>query len=1079
MTLEELQIILEVNNKQLVDGLAKAKTQLNDFNRTTNKTTNSIFGSFKKLGVMIAGLGIGKLIAKSINDGMESIESESLFEITMGDFSKEFRTWSEELQTQLGLNAYEVRKNAALFHMLGLNMGVSADVSSKMSKSLTQIAYDMSSFRNQDPERVFNALQGAMVGNTEALRSMGIVLTQAMVKQEAYAQGIAATGSELTNAQKAMATYSLICKQTAADQGDLSRTISSPSNQLRILKSQLQQLSIEFGKAFTPIMSIVLPMLNALISKLIQATKIFAQFTQALFGKSASSSSGGTSGAITDLGDLSGSYDDVAASAKKAAKQVLSFDEVNTLSDKSSDNDNLAGMEVPQFNTDAEVDTEEIPAKVQEVVDKIKAKLEAFKEWFNQYKDIIIAITGGIIAGFVAFKTLTFLSSIPAMFTAIGAALSVLVSPIGIASIAIGGLAAIFIYLWRTNEEFRDNMKGIWEEISAIFTNFMNNTIKPFVEFFYSNFLQPIGEGFSNYMLPMFADLFVQLGEIFAAILDLFTSNVHNILEGVKPILELISYVFVDCMRIISEFWEEHGQKLVDKFIEVINNIKETSQKIWDEIFQPIIVFAVETLRKLWDEHLSGMVEKFLDFVGKLVEGAMDIYNEFIAPLVQWIVETFGPAFVTTFNFIVEQLGIVLGIFADVFGGIFDILGGLIDFLVGVFTGDWEQAWDGIKQIFSGVWDIIKGIVGGLAEYFQNTFNFIFEFCGKIWDAIVKTIVDYVQFAHDKVVSILEFLKKGISNIWNTIKDVTSAVWNAVRDIIVGVWEKVSEVTKTVLNTIKNVVSTIFNAVKDVITDVFNKIKDTITNIWNNISNTIKNILSTIQNTITNTFNTIKNTVANVFDTIKNTISNAWNAVKNVTSNVLNTVGNVVSNIFNGIKTTISNIASYIGNGFKSAWSNAWNGVVNVFKNIWNGLTDFIKAPLNFMIDMLNKLINGLNHIKLPSWVPGIGGMGINIPNIPRLAQGGIVDKPTIAQIGEAGPEMIVPLKNTDFVTKMANAVGQAVYANLANNDFNNENDTASNQPIILRVGEMDFGKAAINAINKVTKVNGQCLIRT
>ena len=725
------------------------------------------------------------------------------------------------------------------------------------------------------------------------------------------------------------------------------RTINSPANQLRILKSQLQQLSIEFGKAFTPIMSIVLPMLNAFVGKLIQATKVFAQFMQALFGKSASSSSGGTSGAITDLGDLSGSYDDVAASAKKAAKQVLSFDEVNTLSDNSSDSDPIGGMEIPTFDTDAELDTETIPAKIQEIADKIKAKLEAFKEWFNQYKDVIISIVGGIVAGFAAFQTLTFLSNIPSMFTAIGAALSVLASPIGIAAVAIGGLVAVFIYLWRTNEEFRDNMKGIWEEISGIFTDFMDNTIKPFVEFFYTNFLQPIGEGFSNYMLPMFADMFVQLGEIFVAMFDLFTSNVNNILEGVKPILELISYVFVDCMRIISEFWAEHGQGLVDSFIEVINNIKETSQKIWDEIFQPIIVFAVETLKKLWDEHLSGMIEKFLDFVGKLLKGAMDIYNEFIAPLVRWIVDTFGPAFVTTFNFIVEQLGVLLGVFADIFGGIFDILGGLIDFLVGVFTGDWTRAWNGIKSIFGGVWDIIKSIIGGIVEYISNAFGFVFDFCGKIFGAIAKVISD------------------------------------------------------------------------------------------------------------------------------------AWNLIGNVTKTIVTGIGSIVSNIFNGIKTTISNIASYIGNGFKSAWSNAWNGVVNVFKNIWNGIVDFVKIPLNFMIDMLNKLIDGLNKIKLPSWVPGIGGMGINISKIPRYAQGGVVSKPTIAQIGEAGPEMVVPLKNTDFVTKMANAVGQAVYANLANSDFNSENDTTSNQPIILRVGEMDFGKAAINAINKVTKVNGQCLIRT
>jgi len=96
------------------------------------------------------------------------------------------------------------------------------------------------------------------------------------------------------------------------------------------------------------------------------------------------------------------------------------------------------------------------------------------------------------------------------------------------------------------------------------------------------------------------------------------------------------------------------------------------------------------------------------------------------------------------------------------------------------------------------------------------------------------------------------------------------------------------------------------------------------------------------------------------------------------------------------------------------AFVNVFTDIKNAVKSIWDGLVDVLKTPLNWIIDAVNTVIRGLNkiHFSIPSWVPGIGGksFGINIATIPHLATGGIVTRPTLAVVGEAGPEAVVPL---------------------------------------------------------------------
>ena len=185
-------------------------------------------------------------------------------------------------------------------------------------------------------------------------------------------------------------------------------------------------------------------------------------------------------------------------------------------------------------------------------------------------------------------------------------------------------------------------------------------------------------------------------------------------------------------------------------------------------------------------------------------------------------------------------------------------------------------------------------------------------------------------------------------------------------------------------------------------------------------------------------------------------------------------VGNYIKPILEGLKIMFDGLIDFIVGVFTGNWQRAWQGVQNIFRGIFDGLTNIAKKPLNAIIDAINTMIRGLNKIKLPNWIPGFGGMGINIPTIPKLAKGGIVDAPTIAMVGEFGKEIVMPLENnTGWITDLANKVAERLPSQSSNTSNNN-------QPInfTIQVGTTTLGKIVIDSINKVQRQAGTTLLR-
>lgn len=172
-----------------------------------------------------------------------------------------------------------------------------------------------------------------------------------------------------------------------------------------------------------------------------------------------------------------------------------------------------------------------------------------------------------------------------------------------------------------------------------------------------------------------------------------------------------------------------------------------------------------------------------------------------------------------------------------------------------------------------------------------------------------------------------------------------------------------------------------------------------------------------------------------------------------------------VAGYIKGVIRELGGIIDFVMGIFSGNWERAWQGVKDIFGGIWDSISTLCKVPLNIVIDLTNKAIRGLNNLlsfELPGFLGG-GKVGIEIPEIPKLARGGIVNKSTIANIGEAGKEAVIPLENN---TEGLDLIASKIAGRLGGTG-------GGNVTIQLSVGGTKFGEVVVNSLNDLGRRNG------
>lgn len=369
--------------KNGVDNYTASMKKLGD----QSKKTNGLLSLFNKGNLKLgAALSAGALLVKRLATGMAGYvkeaanyeESMNLFMVTMGDKAKEAKEWVDKFSNALYLDPANVMQYMGSFNALTKGLGVSADNAYIMSKNLTQLTYDLASFKNLDIETAFRKIQSATSGEIEPLRNVGVALSQATLQELALSMGIEKRVADMSEAEKAQLRYIQIIKSTSDWQTDMARTIVTPANALRILKQQFTLLTRAIGSVFIPILMELVPYIMVVTQALTALAKRIAEFfgyeiQDVDYGRITDGLSGISDG-ITDIGDSA------AKTTKKLNTMLAPFDELNVVQNKveSAGGGSGAvgaggdlGLPLPEYDALAGL-SDKLAAKMDEAKQKLK-----------------------------------------------------------------------------------------------------------------------------------------------------------------------------------------------------------------------------------------------------------------------------------------------------------------------------------------------------------------------------------------------------------------------------------------------------------------------------------------------------------------------------------------------------------------------------------------------------------------------------------------------------------------------------------------------------------------------------------
>ena len=406
-----------------------------------------------------------------------------------------------------------------------------------------------------------------------------------------------------------------------------------------------------------------------------------------------------------------------------------------------------------------------------------------------------------------------------------------------------------------------------------------------------------------------------------------------------------------------------------------------------------------EDFRNAMTEIWNGIVGKFQEFFQGIVDrlNALGFNFKDIGEVIMAVWDTLcsflAPVLEGAFQYISNILSYSL-----------DMITAILDIFIGIFTGNWEQVWEGVKGIFMAAWNFlvnniknILNVLKGIFEVFLSWFgiswddlwNGVSEFFSNIWNNICTFFNGILNGIKTAAITIWTAISTFFTTIWNTIKNTFMTVVNAIKTFLTMAWNAIKTVITTVMNAIHTVISTVWNTIKTVITTIITGIQTFITNAWNTIKNAVTSVVNAIKGVISSVFNTIKTIITSIMDNIKNVLTNVWNVIKSLVSgdvnNIKSTVSTAFNNIFSGIINTMSNIFNAVKNGFANVKdhitglaSQAFNWGKDMVMGIVNGIKSCIGAVGNAVSSVADKIRSFL-HFSVPdegpltdyeSWMP-------------------------------------------------------------------------------------------------------------
>lgn len=936
---------------------------------------------------------LSSVISEWVTESNAYVENFNLFTVAMGQYADEAISYAKKVQDAMGIDMSEWIRNQGIFMQIATGFGVVEDKAYQMSKGLTQVAYDISSFFNIQIADALTKVQSGISGELEPLRRLGYALDAATLQQIAYNHGITQNINTMTQAQKSQLRYIAIMQQSKNVMGDMSRTLITPANALRILNQQVVQLKRALGDMIIPLLIKIIPYVQAFVKVITNAARAIAD----LFGfELPKIDYSGLEGLSSGAEAAENAIEDTTDAVKKLKSMTTGFDELNVISQDDGSSSGAGAGGAGKYDLGVEIKAYEgFLSEMQSEVNKIAEKIQ--KPFENALK--LAGLIGVAIASWKVSNTLFSLFTGKGgseFFNAVNALGKSFISTSGktikLASIlgnstayvstaaVIAGIAATiavialrFVDLYKNSEDFRKGLSVLWDGLKTAVSWIGEQFSK------LSSFIGVTDEVTRGLLLDLgaVALLFTPAAPFAAAYL---------IFDAIAWSIKGIGWLASDAVEEIDIFGEgisETTKSKVQPFVEQMRALDD-------------VITTLDWTNMVIDQSVVDDVAMKVKAISETIINELDAdKNEALATL--------------------APLKKALGEEA-------------YNQLIADNTAYYDEMISKVTQNEARINEIMAKAKAENRALTQSEADEI----NRIQDEMMNTGVSHLSETEIEYQTIMNRLKDNSVRI--SLEQASGIIKNAqlTRDEAIAAAE--TQYAKVELEAQRMLA---VGAIND---EQYNAIIDAAAQTRDETIASANEQYDTIYNTTT----TKLGDAAKYIDATTGDIKSKWDVFCDNTAAWWDTTWTDIQNRFTEWGQEIKTGWNSFKNTFKTGWCAFWNSIGNFFIDIWNGIVGGFESAINWVINGINGLINTYNSVA--SKIPGIGSK-ITISNIrtvsfdrvprlyvPQFASGGFPNVGELFIAREAGAEMVGSIgrrtavaNNDQIVEAVSQGVARAV----------------------------------------------------
>ncbi|HHG7764589.1 TPA: hypothetical protein ACPXS6_001795 [Streptococcus pneumoniae] len=618
------------------------------------------------------------------------------------------------------------------------------------------------------------------------------------------------------------------------------------------------------------------------------------------------------------------------------------------------------------------------------------------------------------------------------------------------------------------------------------------------------------------------------------------SSVFQSLLDTVAPVFESIERSVNKFGDGLSRVYDEHVVPAINSIANAFNGLIDIIQILWENSWQPFAEFlsgvfgvSIEGISDLLGGGLLATLGLLADAI-KLVADGFTVFSDWCKENKEPIV-----ALITTWqtiNFLswAEQAGGLAGAFSLLGSKISSIVGGiknlglaikaltfdkLVSFAETIYLntlyakdfvvnsgktiaqlgktalelGKSALAWTAhaAKMGLATAAKFAHSVATGVATAATWAFNAALAVLTSPITWIIAAIAALIAIGvllYQNWDTVVEFAKTA----WQGLCDFISGICQAIGEFFSGLWTKLQEIFEPIgqwfgekFQQAWDAIVSIFSGIGEWFSGVFQGAWDAIVNIFTPIGSwfgqrwaDVTSALANIGAWFTDMFQKAWTGLTNIFSKLGSWFGERWADVTNALSSVSNWFGEMFTNAYNAVKDAFSSIGDF----FKGVWDTVKSIFVNAGQMVGEAVGGAFKSAVNAVLGTIENVVNGFigminGVLGVVRNLPGLGWVGsVSTVSLPRLARGGIVDSPTIAMIGEAGKEAVVPLENTGFIQTLGRVVSSAVVNAMAG--VSPQGGFSGDGDIVIQIAGHEFGRVAIQEINKEHERAGQTLLK-